>query len=165
MKVKDAMHKGVTCLDSNASISEIAKCMRDADLEAILIQDEGQLVGMVTDRDITCRAVAKGRDVTKMTAKDVMTRNIVCCSPDDDLQVAIRLMALKQIRCLPVMDNQKNMIGMLSLGDISHTMKSDLSDKVLRAVTEHHSSMRDEHEHWLKEVLQDDRSRIAARRA
>ena len=60
MKVKDAMHRGVTCLESNATISEIAKCMRDADIGAIPIRERGQLVGMVTDRDIACRAFVNG---------------------------------------------------------------------------------------------------------
>ena len=95
MKVKNAMHKGVTCLEFNAPISEIAKCMRDADIGAIPIEERRQFVGMVTDRDITCRAFVNGGDVTKMTAKDVMTKNVVCCSPDDDLQAAVSLMESK----------------------------------------------------------------------
>jgi hypothetical protein len=64
---------------------------------------------------------------------------------------------------LPIRDSQKNLVGMLSLGDISQIAKSDLAGEVLPAVTGH-QSLRDEHEHWLKEVLQDDRSQIAARR-
>jgi CBS domain-containing protein len=139
MKVKNAMHKGVTCLESNAPISEIAKCMRDADIGAIPIKERGQVVGMVTDRDITCRAFVNGGDVSKMTARDIMTKNVVCCSPDDDLQAAIKLMESTKIRRLPVMDDQKTMIGMLSLGDISHKVNRDLSGEVLRAVSGHHS--------------------------
>lgn len=138
MKVKDVMHKGITCLESNTSSSELAKCMRDADIGAIPIKERGQVVGMVTDRDITCRAFVNG-DVTKMTAKDVMTKSVVCCSPDDDLQAAIKLMESKRIRRLPVMDSQRNMIGILSLGDISHKVNRDISGEVLRAVSGHHS--------------------------
>jgi CBS domain-containing protein len=133
------MHKGITCLESNALISEIAKCMRDADIGAIPIKERSQFVGMVTDRDITCRAFVNGGDVSKMTARDVMTKNVVCCSPDDDLQAAIKLMESKQIRRLPMMNDQKTMIGMLSLGDISHKVNRDLSGEVLRAVSGHHS--------------------------
>jgi predicted transcriptional regulator len=70
-----------------------------------------------------------------MTARDIMTKN----SPDDDLQVAIKLMESKQIRRLPAMDSQKTMIGMLILGDISDKVNSDLSGEVLRAVSGHHS--------------------------
>jgi CBS domain-containing protein len=67
--------------------------MRDADIRAIPIQDEDELLGM---RDITCRAFVNGGSVSEMAAKEVMTRNVVCCSPDDDLQAAAELMESKQ---------------------------------------------------------------------
>ena len=96
------------------------------------------MVGIVTDRDITCRALADSGNPAKMTAKDVMTKDVVCCSPDDDIQVAIETMEAKQIRRLPVTDSHKIMIGMLSLGDISHKVSKDLSGEMLRAVSGHH---------------------------
>ena len=74
-----------------------------------------------------------------MVAKDVITKKVVCCSPDDDLQAAVKLMESKQIRRLPVMDSQKTIVGMLSLGDISHKVNKDFSGEVLRAVSGHHS--------------------------
>ncbi len=67
-----------------------------------------------------------------------MTKNVVCCSPDDDVQVAIETMETKKIRRLPVTDSHKTMIGMLSLGDISHKVGKELSGEVLRAVSGHH---------------------------
>jgi CBS domain-containing protein len=73
-----------------------------------------------------------------MTAKDVMTEDVVCCSPDDDIQIAIETMEAKQIRRLPVTDSHKTMIGMLSLGDISHKVSKELSGEMLRAVSGHH---------------------------
>lgn len=96
------------------------------------------MVGIVTDRDITCRALADSGDLAKITAKDVMTKHVVCCSPDDDIQVAIETMEAKQIRRLPVTDSHRTMIGMLSLGDISHKVRKELSGEMLRAVSGHH---------------------------
>lgn len=119
MKVKKVMHKGATCVELSTLVRKIAKRMRDSDVGAIPVTANGQLVGIVTDRDITCRALGNGGDVRKMTAKDVMTKNVVCCSPDDDVEVAIEVMQSKKIRRLPVTDSHKTMIGMLSLGDIS----------------------------------------------
>jgi CBS domain-containing protein len=139
MKVKDVMHKGATCVEPGTPIREIAKRMRDADVGAIPVKADGQLVGIVTDRDITCRALGDSGDVTKMTAKDVMTRDVVCCSPDDDVRIAIEAMEAKQIRRLPVTDSHRIMVGMLSLGDISHKVKKELSGEVLRAVSAHHA--------------------------
>jgi CBS-domain-containing membrane protein len=69
-------------------------------------------VGIVTDRDIACRALADSGNLAKMTAKDVMTKDV--CSPEDDVQVAIEAMEAKQIRRLPVTDGHKTMIGMLT---------------------------------------------------
>jgi CBS domain-containing protein len=95
-------------------------------------------VGIITDRDIICRALANNGDLARLTAKDVMTKDVVCCSPDDDVEVAIDVMETKQVRRLPVTDSHKAMIGMLSLGDISHKVGKELSGEVLRAVSGHH---------------------------
>jgi CBS domain-containing protein len=138
MKVRDIMHQGATCVEPSTPVREIAKRMRDTDVGAIPVKANGQLVGIVTDRDITCRALGNGGSIADMTAKDVMTRDVVCCSPDDDVQVAIEVMEAKQIRRLPVTDSHKAMIGMLSLGDISHKVSKELSGQVLRAVSGHH---------------------------
>jgi CBS domain-containing protein len=92
--------------------------MRDTDVGAVPVRADGQLVGIVTDRDITCRAVADGGDINKLTAKEVMTKDVTCCSPEDDVTVAIKAMEAKKIRRMPVTDSHRTMIGMLSLGDI-----------------------------------------------
>jgi CBS domain-containing protein len=112
--------------------------MRDADIGAIPVKANGKLVGIVTDRDLACRALAGSDAVTALTAKDVMTSDVVCCSADDDVEMAIDVMEAKQIRRLPVTDSHRNMIGMLSLGDISHKVSKELSAEVLRAVSDHH---------------------------
>ena len=138
MKVKDVMHKGATCVEPGTLVREIAKRMRESDVGAILVKADSRLVGIVTDRDIACRALADSGNLAKMTANDVMTKDVVCCSPDDDIQVAIETMEAKQIRRLPVTDSHKTMIGMLSLGDISHKVSKELSGEMLRAVSGHH---------------------------
>ncbi len=138
MKVKDVMHKGATCVEPSTPVRDIAKRMRASDVGALPVKANGHLVGIVTDRDITCRAIGDSGDVSKMTARDVMTGDVVCCSPDDDIDVALEVMEAKQIRRLPVTDSHKAMIGMLSLGDISHKLSKDKSGEVLRAVSGHH---------------------------
>ena len=138
MKVKDVMHKGTTCVEPSTSVREIAKRMREGDIGAIPVKADNRLVGIVTDRDITCRALAGSGNLTTMTAKDVMTKDVLCCSPDDDIKVAIETMEVKQIRRLPVTDSHKTVIGMLSLGDISHRVSKEISGEALRAVSGHH---------------------------
>ncbi len=138
MKVKDVMHKGATCVEPSTPVKEIAKRMRESDVGAIPVKADSQLVGIVTDRDITCRALADSGNPAKMTAKDVMTKDVICCSPDDDIQLAIETMEANQIRRLPVTDSHKTMVGMVSLGDISHKVSKELSGAMLRAVSGHH---------------------------
>lgn len=139
MKVKDVMHRGATSVGPGTSIREIAKHMRDSDVGAIPVNADGKLVGIVTDRDITCRALADKGNLSTMTAKDVMTKDVLCCSPDDDIAVAIETMETKKIRRLPVTDSHKMMLGMLSLGDLSHKVGKERSGEILRAVSGHHA--------------------------
>ncbi|MDP4005618.1 CBS domain-containing protein [Methylobacterium sp. NEAU K] len=138
MKVKDVMHKGAAFVAPDTPVSTIAKQMRDADIGAIPVKANGHLLGIVTDRDIACRALADGKDPRQMTAKDVMTSKVVVCAPDDEIAHAIKTMESKQIRRLPVTDSDEALIGMVSLGDISHKAGKDLSVEVLRAVSAHH---------------------------
>ncbi len=139
MKVKDVMHKGANCVEPNTPIKEIAKRMREADIGAVAVRADGHLVGIVTDRDLACRAFARGDNLDKLMAENVMTKDVVCCSPDDDVDVAIEVMETKKIRRLPVTDSHRTMVGMLSLGDISHKVNKELSGEVLRAVSGHHT--------------------------
>jgi CBS domain-containing protein len=138
MKVKDAMHKGAEWVAPSTTVHEIAKLMAKHDIGSVPIGENDKLIGMVTDRDIVCRGLANGKDVTKLTARDVMSPTIVWCRDDEDLEDAMRIMEAKKIRRLPVIDENKRMVGMLSLGDISHAGKSKLSGEVLQAVSAHH---------------------------
>jgi CBS domain-containing protein len=132
------MHKGTTWVRSDAPVKNIAKLMRREDVGAIPVRADGELVGIVTDRDIACRALANSGNVDKMTARDVMTKKVVRCSPDDDLAKAIKKMESKKIRRLPVTDSREGLVGMLSLGDVSHKVSKDLSGRMLRALSAHH---------------------------
>ena len=120
MKVKDAMHKGVDWVSPDTPITEIAKLMREHDIGCIPIGEDDKLIGMVTDRDIVCKGLAgNGFDVSRATARDVMTEGIHCCREDDDLGKAIRHMETLKVRRLPVINKSKRMVGMISLGDVS----------------------------------------------
>jgi CBS domain-containing protein len=138
MKVKEVMHAGVEWIAPNTRVTEIAKIMHKHDIGAVPVGENDKLIGMVTDRDIVCRGLANGKDAGKLTARDVMTPSIVWCRDDEDLDDATRIMETKKIRRLPVIDRNKRMVGMLSLGDVSHAGKSKLSSEVLQAVSAHH---------------------------
>jgi CBS domain-containing protein len=139
MKVKDMMHKGVEYVAPNARLHMIAKKMRDADIGAIPVCEDGRAVGMVTDRDIAIRALANGKDISKIEARDVMSRNVISCRDSEEAEDALRVMESKKIRRLPVVNDAEKLIGMISLGDISHALSREVTGKVTKAVSAHHT--------------------------
>ena len=138
MKVKDMMHKGVECVSPETAINAVAKRMRELDVGAIPVASNGTLVGMVTDRDIAIRCVADNESMSKVKAKDVMTSGVVYCRDNEDVEDAVRIMEGKQIRRLPVLDEAMQMVGMVSLGDVSHALPRDITGEVAKAVSAHH---------------------------
>jgi len=139
MKVKEAMHKGVDWVDPDTPVIDLAKLMRQHDIGAIPIGENDRLIGMVTDRDIVCKGLAEdGFDISRATARDVMTPGIHCCKEDDDLAKAVRHMEELKVRRLPVINKSKRMVGILTLGDISRSAQSDLLSEILKSVSAHH---------------------------
>jgi CBS domain-containing protein len=138
MKVKEMMHKGAEYVAPNAKLQVIAKKMRDYDVGSIPVCEGGRIVGMVTDRDIAVRALADGQDVSELEAKHVMSEDVVFCRDIEEAEDAIRIMEDNRIRRLPVLNEAKKLIGMVSLGDISHALSQELTGEVTRAVTAHH---------------------------
>jgi CBS domain-containing protein len=139
MKVKEVMHKGVDWVSPSTPITEIAKLMREHDIGCIPIGENDQLIGMVTDRDIVCKGLAgNGFDAGRTTARDVMTKGIHCCREDDDLAKAMHHMEQLKIRRLPVINKSKRMVGIISLGDISHHASGDLLTGCVRSMSAHH---------------------------
>ena len=140
MKAKEAMHKGVEWVSPDTPLIAIAKKMLEQDIGAVPIGENDRLIGMVTDRDIALRAVANGKDVSRLTARDVMTEGIVWCRDIDEVNQAADVMQTRQVRRLPVIDQNKRMIGILSMGDISHAASKRTAAEVARAVSAHHGS-------------------------
>jgi CBS domain-containing protein len=139
MKVKDVMHKGVDWVSPDTPVAELAKLMRDHDVGAIPIGENDRLVGMVTDRDIVCKGLAQDNfDTRSTTARDVMTAEIHCCREDEDLTKAVRHMDELKVRRLPVINKNKRMIGILSLGDVSRSASADLLLECIKSVSAHH---------------------------
>jgi CBS domain-containing protein len=139
MKVREAMHEGVEWVGPETTLSELARKMRDEDIGAVPIGENDRLIGMVTDRDIVIRALPDGRDIASLTARDVMTEGIVYCRANEELGDALRIMEDKKIRRLPVLNEDKRMIGILSLGDVSSAASHELSGELASAVSAHHA--------------------------
>lgn len=139
MYIGEIMSADVECLDPAGSILEAAEIMQAANIGSLPVVDGGLLVGMLTDRDIVCRVVAEGRDPRQTLVSDIMSRNIATCREDDDIEVAIRLMETRKVRRLAVLDHDnRRMVGMLSLGDLSTALPHDIAGEVMDMVSVHH---------------------------
>jgi CBS domain-containing protein len=120
MLVKEIMTPGADSVGPGQSLQEAAHRMRDINIGSLPVWENGQLLGMITDRDICCRAVAEGRDVTRATVGEIMSRNVTFCFSDDDIADAAQLMERKRIRRLAVLNRDRTMAGFLSVDDLAH---------------------------------------------
>lgn len=117
MQVRDVMTTQVFSVQTQDTVQKAAQLMKEHDVGAIPVCSGSNLVGIVTDRDITLRCVAQGKDA-RQSVSDVMTANPVSVSPDTDVQQAAQIMSSKQVRRLPIVENNC-LVGMVSLGDLA----------------------------------------------
>ncbi|PHS36299.1 MAG: CBS domain-containing protein [Alkaliphilus sp.] len=134
MKVKDLMTKHISVADVNTPIKQVAKKMKDLNVGSIPVCDStNQPVGIITDRDIATRCVSDGIKDSER-AQSIMSRDLVCVSPDTHIHEASRIMGENQIRRLPVVENKK-IVGMISIGDLTDTHENE-AGKALGEISE-----------------------------
>jgi len=126
MKIKDIMTKEIACVDASSTAADAAKKMKDQNVGTILIVDRDQLKGLVTDRAITTRAVAEDKDPRSVPVMDIMTKEIVGCSEEDDVFDALKIMGDNKIRRMPVVNDQDQLVGVVSMADIAEQMRSGI---------------------------------------
>ncbi len=137
MQIKEIMTKKPESLPPTTILKEAAEKMLKKDFGFLPVSENGKLLGVVTDRDITIRAVAKGLEADSTSLEDVMTKKVVICHENDDVHNAADLMKEKQIRRLVVLDKNEHICGVVTLGDIAIKCDDiDLNDEVLRALSE-----------------------------
>jgi len=122
MRCREIMTSAVRTAASDTPLRDVAVMMREGDMGAVPVVDDGKLVGIVTDRDIVVRAVAEGKDASTPVA-EAMTSEIFSVGPDDFVFEAIRLMGDKQIRRIPVVTESGELAGIISMADIALEME------------------------------------------
>ena len=135
MLVRECMSGAAAITAPQSSVREAARLMKEAATGALPVGENDRLVGMLTDRDIAIRAVAEGKGADT-PVRDIMTPDIEYCFDDEDLDAAARKMGELQVRRLPVLNRDKRLVGVISLGDISQaggghaeTALSDIAEK------------------------------------
>ena len=137
MQVRDLMNPAVVSVTPGESAALAARLMARHNVGSLPVcGEDGNLRGIVTDRDVVTRCVAVEEDPAQTPVRDIMTRNCVVVAPEDDPREATRLMAMQQVRRLPVLDHGK-VVGMVSLGDLatSHAFEMEAS-KALSEISE-----------------------------
>ncbi|WP_439621604.1 CBS domain-containing protein [Gemmata sp.] len=137
MLLRDAMTRRVECVGPDDTIQTAARRMRDLDVGPVPIcGTDGKLAGMLTDRDIAVRAVAEGHDPKSCKVSDVMTPDVVYCFDDQDTAEASRVMQEKQIRRVLVLNRDKKLVGIVSLGDLVVDAGKQQAGETLKQVSE-----------------------------
>jgi len=122
--VRDAMTENPRSIGASASVVEAARLMRDEHIGSLPITDDEELVGMITDRDITTRVVAEAADPKMTSVGDVVSRDLISVEPDENLEEAVQLMASHQVRRLPVVENGR-LVGIVAQADVALTLREN----------------------------------------
>ena len=123
MLIKDVMSRHIAIVGEETTIADTAVLIEEYDIGVVPVVEQKQLLGVVTDRDIVLRCVAKGKDITQTKVKEVMSKNMVSVSPDQPLDMALQAMAGRQVKRLAVTDQGK-LAGVISLSDIARIRSS-----------------------------------------
>ena len=137
MKLSEIMTRDVVVMQPDDSLQSAAKKMRERNIGFLPVCDGEELLGVISDRDITIRALADGMDVNIMLGRDLMTVPAIYCFDDQDVDEAAKIMEENQIRRLVVLSrDDKRLVGVVSLGDLARHESTDRSGQVLQKVSE-----------------------------
>ena len=135
MHVSEAMTREVCIINPEQNIQEAAKMMRDLDIGLLPVGEDDRLVGMITDRDIAVRAVAEDKRPSTRV-RDVMSDEVLYCYEDEETGHVARNMGDLQVRRLPVLDRDKRLVGIISLGDLARNEDAKTAGKTVSQISE-----------------------------
>jgi CBS domain-containing protein len=118
-KVRDVMTAGPVCVTPDTPVSVVAEVMESDNIGSVPVVENDRLAGMITDRDIVIRAIAKGKDPRGMPVREIYSHDVIAVTPDDKLKDVVSIMADKQIRRIPVVDQEQHLVGVVSQADIA----------------------------------------------
>ena len=135
MKVSECMTSQVETVRADQTVQEAAKFMLQADAGSIPVTDGDRLIGMITDRDIAVRGIAKGNGPDTLV-RELMTDDLVVARTDEDIEEVARKMSAAQVRRLPVIDKDQRLCGIISLGDLARETDDETAEQALEGVTQ-----------------------------
>ncbi|HLI13226.1 MAG TPA: CBS domain-containing protein [Alphaproteobacteria bacterium] len=133
--IRDTMTPHAEWISPEIPLTEVAIKMRDHNIGCLPVGENDRLIGMITDRDLACRAVSAGADPKTTKAREVMTKGITWCFEDESVEDALMRMEEKQIHHMPVLNRQKRIVGILSLSDLALRAPKQLFGQVSRVTS------------------------------
>jgi CBS domain-containing protein len=134
--IRDVMTSNPCTIDAEKSVAYAAKMMRDEDVGLAPIVEGDKLIGMLTDRDIAIRVVAEGRDPGQVKVRDVASKQLVTIDPQQDLDEALRIMAKHQVRRLPVVEEDGQLVGVVAQADVAREGDDLKTGKLVEEISE-----------------------------
>ena len=135
MQVNEVMSRQVRIASPEETVQQAARYMAELDAGALPVGNQDRIIGMVTDRDIVLRGDAQGCDPTQTAVSEVMTQEVDFCYEDEDVEQVAHKMTQLKVRRLPVLDREKRLVGIVSLGDLSGSISSNSAASALRGVS------------------------------
>lgn len=135
-KLREFMSSYLETIAAGDSVKNAAARMRAFDLGCLLVRDDQELVGVITDRDIAVRVTAAGKNARTTAVSEVMSPGIICCSEDQDVDEVARLMEINQLHRIVLIDREGHPTGILSLGDLARNGYDELAARVLIAMSQ-----------------------------
>jgi CBS domain-containing protein len=145
MQLKEFINSRVETVQTDDTLQRAAEKMRDLDVGSLPVCEGGEVVGIITDRDITIRAVAIGSDPVRAMVNEAMTREVLCCSENDAVEEAARIMQENQVRRIMVLNEDNDLVGITSLGEIATITENRLlAGETLESVSEESHEAKEE---------------------
>jgi CBS domain-containing protein len=134
MKVSDVMTSEVLLVNSHHTICDAAQIMAEADTGALPVAEDDRLVGVITDRDIAVRAIAQRKGPDTLVS-EVMSKEVLYCYEDEDAEHVAKNMGENQVRRLPVLNRQKRLVGIVSIGDLSQSLQPHTAGEAIADIS------------------------------
>ena len=134
--IREIMTSNPKTVEAGQPIAEAARIMRDEDTGIVPIVEGDQLIGTITDRDITIRVIAEGKDPQSTTIDEIASKNVITVDPQQDLDEALRLMAQHQVRRLPVVEEDGRLVGIVAQADIAREGDDTRTGEVVQQISE-----------------------------
>ncbi|AFI85774.1 CBS domain-containing protein [Methylophaga nitratireducenticrescens] len=136
MNISEIMNPEIEMISADTTLKEAAAKMERENIGFLVVGSEKELNGTLTDRDIVLRAVSKGKDMQTTTVGDILSKQVLCCENSQSVEEVARHMCDEQVRRMPVINSDKQLLGVVSIGDLAQHLKPELVGEVLKGVTE-----------------------------